>query len=163
MLRIGKLKTVYRVVPLALLLVAMTGPWFIDSHPATEVTCAPPLVWQDNGYCACLVSFMATIGMAFKPGQSMLWLLCLPPALPFLSTLLLFLSGERRWLRVCHLAAWGLVAIYSLFLFIAYWYRHPALILWGAGLSGVLAVVILIEEIRVGESPILHQLPATIL
>jgi len=159
MLRVGKLKTVARVVPLVLLLVTTMGPWFIDSHPATEESCSPPLVWQGNGYCACLVSFMAAIGLAVKPGHHGLWFLCLPPALPFLSTLLLLLSGERRWLWVCHLAAWGLAAIYSLFLFVGYWYRHPALILWGAGLCGVVAVAILVGEILVGKLPTLNESP----
>ena len=159
MFRVSKLKTVGRVASLAFLLVAMMGPWFADSHPATEETCSPPLIWLGNGYCACLVSFTTTIGQAVKPGHSALWLLCLPPALPFLSTLLLFFSGERRWLWVCHLAAWGLVAIYSLFLFVGYWYRHPALILWGAGLCGVVAVAILVGEILIGKHPALNESP----
>jgi len=95
--------------------------------------------------------------MASSPGHHMLWLVCLPPALPFLSTLLLILSRERRWLWVCHLIAWGLVAIYSLFLFVGCWFRHPALILWGAGLCGVVAVAILGGEILVGKSQILNE------
>ena len=159
MLRIGRLKTVGRVASLVLLLVTMMGPWFIDTHPATEESCSPPLVWLGNGYCACLVSFMATTRMARSPGQSLLWLLCLPPALPFLSTLLLLLSGERRRLWVCHLTAWGLVAIYSLFMFVGRWYSHPALVLWGAGLGGVVAVATLVGEILVGKSPILNESP----
>jgi hypothetical protein len=157
MLKVGKPKTVVRVAPLVLLVMTMMGPWFIDSHPATEETCSPPLVWQGNGYCACLVSFMATIKQAVKPGHSALWLLCLPPALPFLTTLLLLLGGERRWLLVCHLAIWGLLAIYSLLLFVGYLYRHPALILWGAGFCGVVAVATLTGEISTGESPALNK------
>lgn len=155
MLRVRRLKTVGRVASLVLLLATAIGPWFIDSHPATEATCAPPLVWQGNGYCACLVSLKATFEQAVKPGHSGLWILCLPPVLPFLSTLLLLLGGERRWLRVFHLAAWGLVAAYSLFLFVAYWLRHPALVQWGAGLYGVVAVTTLVGEIAVGKSPTL--------
>ena len=157
MLLSGKLKTVGRAASLVSLLMATMGSWFIDSHPATRESCPPPLVWQGNGYCACLVSFMETFRMSFSPGHHMLWLVCLPPALPFLSTLLLILSRERRWLWVCHLIAWGLVAIYSLFLFVAYLYRHPALILWGAGLSGVVAVAILAGEILVDKSQTLNQ------
>lgn len=159
MLRVGKLKTVSRVAPLVLLLVTTMGPWFIDSHPATEESCSHPLVWQGNGYCACLVSFTAAIEQAVEPGHSALLLLCLPPALPFLSTLLLLLSGERRWLWVCYLATWGLVAIYSLFLFVGYLYRHPALILWGAGLCGLVAVTILVGEILVSKSSTLNESP----
>ncbi len=88
MLRVGKLKTVGRVAPLVLLLVTTMGPWFADSHPATEESCSHPLVWLGNGYCACLISLVAAIEQAAKPGNSALWVLCLPPALPFLSTLL---------------------------------------------------------------------------
>lgn len=154
MLRVGKLKSGGRVASLILLLMTTMSPWFIDSHPATEESCSPPLIWQGNGYCACLVSFVATIGQAVKPGHSALWLLSLPPALPFISTLLLLLRGERRWLWFSHLVAWGFVAFYSIFLFVGYWIRHPALILWGAGLCGAVAVTILAGEILVRKIPL---------
>jgi hypothetical protein len=159
MISSGKLKTFGRVASLVLLLMAAMGPWFIDSHPATEEACSPPLVWQGNGYCACFVSLKEAFRMAFLPGHHLLWLVCLPPALPFLSTLLLIFSRERRWLWVCHLIAWGLVAIYSLFLFVGYWYRHPALIQWGAGISGVVAVAVLVGEMLVDKSQILNKSP----
>lgn len=157
MLRSGKLKTVDRLAPLVFVLLTTPGPWFIDSHPATEESCSEPFIWQGNGYCACQVSFLAAIGQAVKPGHTALWLLALPPALPFLSTLLLSLGGERRWLWLCHLAAWGLAAVYSLFLFVGYWYRHPALTLWGAGVCGAVAVAILAGETLLGKSPTLNE------
>ena len=159
MLRAGKLKTIGRVAPLVLLLVTTMGPWFIDTHPATENSCSPPLVWLGNGYCACLVSFMAALRLSLSPGHHMLWLVCLPPALPFLSTLHLILYGVRRQLWVFHLTAWALVAIYSLTMFIGRWYSHPALIIWGAGLGGVVAVATLVGEILVGKSPTLNESP----
>jgi len=147
MLRVSTLKTVGRVVSMVFLLAATMGPWFADSHPATEETCPPPLVWLGNGYCACLVSFTAFVQDLIS-GQSSLWLLFLPPVLPILSTLLLLLIGERRWLWVCHLAVWGLAAIYSLLWFVGIWYAHwGTLILWGAGFGGVVAVAILAWEI----------------
>ena len=159
MLRGDKLKTIGRVASLVLLLVATLGPWFADSHPATEATCSPPLVWLGGGYCACLVTFVAYVEHSIS-GQNAVWLLCLPPALPVLSTLLLILIGERRWLWVSHLTAWGLVAIYSLLWFVGIWYAHRgALILWGAGLGGVVAVAILVGEILVGKSPTLNESP----
>ena len=141
--RIIKLKTAARVASLAFLLVAMMEPWFADSHPATEETCSPPLIWLGNGYCACLVPLLDFVEGA-PLGESELWLLSLPPALPGLSTLLLLLFGERRWLWVCHLAAWGLVAIYSFFFFIV-----GNLYTWGDGLAGVVAVAILVGEILI--------------
>ena len=149
MLRVSKLKTIGRVASLVFLLVATMGPWFADSHPATEETCSHPLVWLGSGHCACLVSLMACVEDVTSGQSSLWWLLCLPPALPILSTLLLLLIGERRWLWVCHLTAWGLVAIYSLLLFVGNWYSHRALILWGAGLCGVVAVAILVGEILI--------------
>ena len=150
MSRVSILKTVSRVAALVLLLVAMMGPWFFDTHPATEESCSAPLVWLGGGHCACLVSLMAAFWVSVGSGQgSLLWLLCLPPALPFLSTLLLLLGRERRWLWAFHLAAWGLAAAFSLLLFVGSWYSHSALRLWGAGLCGVVAVVMLAGEILV--------------
>jgi hypothetical protein len=149
MLRVNKLKTVGRVVSLVFLLVLMMGPWFADSHPATEEICSPPLVWLGGGYCACLITFVAYVEYSIS-GENAVWLLCLPPALPILSTLLLLLIGERRWLWVSHLTAWGLAAIYSLLWFVGIWYAHRgALILWGAGLGGVVAIAILIGEMLI--------------
>jgi hypothetical protein len=108
MSRVSILKTVGRVAALVLLLVATMGPWFTDSRPATEESCSAPLVWLGSGHCACLVSLMAAFREAVSPGQGSLLWLCLPPALPFLSTLLLLLGRERRCLWVFHLTAWGL-------------------------------------------------------
>ncbi len=159
----GKLKTFGRMAPLVLLLATTLGPWFIDSHPATEATCAAPYIWQGNGFCACRVTFLAAIEQAIEPGHSGLWLLSLPPVLPLFSTLLLRLSGERRWLWIGHLAAWGLAAVYALFLFVGYWYRHPALILWGAGVGGGVAVVSLAGEMLLRKSPARPASPGRVL
>jgi len=133
------------VAALVLLLVAMMGPWFTDSRPATEESCSAPLVWLGSGHCACLVSLMAAFRESFRPGQ----VLCLLLALPFLSTLLLLLGRERRYLWVSHLTAWGLAAAFSLSLFVGSWYSHRALRLWGAGLCGVVAVAMLAGEMLV--------------
>jgi len=137
------IKTVSRVAALVLLLVAMMGPWFYDSHPATQESCSAPLVWLGSGHCACLVSLMAALGESFVLGQ----VLCLLLALPFLSTVLLLLGRKRRALRAFHLTAWGLAAAFSLFLFVGSWYSNRALRLWGAGLCGVVAVAMLAGEI----------------
>jgi len=47
------------------------------------------------------------------------------------------------------LTAWGLAAAFSLFLFVGSWYSNRALRLWGAGLCGAVAVVVLAGEILV--------------
>jgi len=143
---VNKLRTVGRAISLVILLVSMMGPWFADSHPATQETCSPPLVWLGGGYCACLVTFAAYVEYSIS-GENAVWLLCLPPALPVLTTLLLILIRERRWLWACHLAAWGLEAIYSLLIFAGILYAHGGvLILWGAGLGGAAAIALLMGE-----------------
>jgi len=148
MLQVSKLKTVGRAVSLVFLLATTMEPWFADSHPATEETCSPPLVWLGDGYCACLVTLKGYVEGVL--GSDVIWLLCLPPALPILSTLLLLLFGEHRWLRVCHLSAWGIAGIYAFLWFGGVWYAHRGvLILWGAGLGGVVAVATLVGEILI--------------
>ena len=144
---VNTLKTVGRVTALVLLLVSSLGPWFTDSHPATKETCTAPLVWLGSGHCACLVSLMATFREAVIAGQSSLIWLCMPLVLPFLSTLLLFLGGETRLGWLVQQMAWGLAAAFSLFLFIGSWYSNKALIQWGAGLCGVVAIALLVGEI----------------
>jgi hypothetical protein len=141
--------TVGRVIALLLLLIAMAGPWFYDSHPATEASCLAPLVWLGNGHCACLVSLLAAFWVSVSLGQGLLWMLCLLQTIPFLSTVLILLGGERRFYRIFHLTAWGLTAAFSNFLFIGIWYSNRALRLWGAGLSGVVAVISLAGELLV--------------
>ncbi len=149
MIQTSKPKNITRMVSTVFLLMTMMGPWFADSHPATEETCPPPLVWLGNGYCACRIPFRAFVEDLIS-GQSSLWLLFLPPVLPILSTLLLLLTGERRWLWLCHLVAWGLAAVYSLLWFIGIWCAHRGvLILWGAGLGGIVAIAILMWEVLV--------------
>jgi len=126
------------------------------SHPATEESCsrppAPglrPLVWLGGGYCACLITLKEYVEGALY-GRDVMWLLCLPPTLPVLSTLLLLLIGERRWPWVSHLTAWGLVAIYALLWFVGVWYAYRGvLVLWGAGLGGVVAVTIMVVELPI--------------
>jgi hypothetical protein len=145
--QVTKWKAVGRVAALLLLLVAMTGPWLIDTHPATEESCSAPLVWLGDGQCACLVSFVASWA-PISADQSPLWVMLLLPTLPFLSTMLLILGRGQRYLWIFHLFAWGLTAVFSLFIFIlVIWSSHFLLSLWGAGTGGMLAVAVLAGEI----------------
>jgi hypothetical protein len=144
MSRISISKTIWRLAGLGLLLLSSLGPWFADTHPATEETCTAPLVWVGNGYCACiisLVSFYKTIGDWEE------WL-GIPLLLPILFTLLYFLGGNNRFLWYLHLTGWFLVAVYSLFWFFVGWSSGQELFLWGAGLCGAVAVSLLAWEIR---------------
>ena len=152
MSRLGVLKTVGRVTAMVLLLVAMAGPWTFDSHPATEETCSAPLVWLGGGRCACLVSPLVLLAPLVKSGPSgyagLVSLLFLP-VLPFVTTLLLLVFGDRRLLRALDLAAWALIAAWSTFVFI----QHSAirgavsLRLWGVGLCAAVAIAMLVGEI----------------
>ena len=153
MSRVSILKTIGRLAALGVLLLSSLGPWFADTHPATEATCTGPLVWLGNGHCACLVSL---IKLYRDVSVGFVWWLGLPPLLPILFTLLFFLGGNHRFLWYFHLTGWFLVAAYSLFLFIMGWawliYGWPsnkALFLWGAGLCGVVAVALLAGEILI--------------
>jgi hypothetical protein len=145
-------KTIGRLVALGLLLLSSLGPWFADAHPATEATCTAPLVWLGGGHCACIVSL---INVYMDKSVGFVWWAGLPPLLPILFTLLLFFGRNHRFLWYFHLTGWFLIAVYSLFWFIIGWawliYSWPsnkALNLWGAGLCGAVAVLLLTWEIR---------------
>ncbi len=147
--RISISKTIVRLAALGMLLLSSLGPWFADTHPATEATCTAPLVWVGNGYCACLITL---ISVYQAPSESIKWL-SIPPLLPILFTLLLFLGRNHRFLWYFHLTGWVLVAVYSLFWFFIGWSSGQGLFLWGAGLCGVVAVSLLVWEIRTAKHP----------
>jgi len=142
-------KTAGRVAALALLLVAMTGPWTLDTHAESRETCLSPLVYLGEGRCACKISLWALIGVSVQWGRDRLaWLLFLP-GLPLLSTLLLLLAGGRRGLWSFHLAVWGLVLALAIVAVVAQWLQHAAvsLVLWGIWLCAALAVAVLVCEV----------------
>ncbi len=141
--RIRDNKAMIRLTALGLLILSGLGPWFADTHPATEETCTAPLVWVGNGHCACiisLVSFYKDIGNWEE------WV-GIPPLLPILFTFLYFLGGNHRFLWYFHLTGWCLVALYALFWFFVGWSSGQELFLWGVGLSGALAVLLVAWEV----------------
>lgn len=143
MSRISLSKTIWRLAALGLLLLSSLGPWFADTHPATEATCTAPLVWVGNGHCACLITLISV----YQAAPDYVEWLGLPPLLPILFTLLFFLGGNHRFLWYFHLTGWFLVAAYSLFWFFVGWSSGQELFLWGAGLCGAVAVSLLVWEI----------------
>ncbi len=147
MQQVNELKTIGRAIALVLLVGTTLGPWLTDSHPATVETCQAPLVWLGDGLCACLVSLVAALGQAIRPGQGTLLLFGLPPALPFATSLYHLTGGAGKFARSLHLAAWGLAVAFSLFLFVGIWVSYPQIRLWGAGLCGLLSVAVLAGEI----------------
>jgi hypothetical protein len=134
---------------LLLMVVATLGPWFVDTHPATAETCSPPLVWVGDDYCACLISLASTLAQAANLGQSapLYFVLCLPAALPFITTLLLLFGGAHRGVWVAHLAAWALAGVYALIWFAGMWYLYRGIWLWGAGLGLVVAAAMVAGEV----------------
>ncbi len=144
--RISTSKTFGRLTALGVLFLSSLGPWFADTHPATPETCAAPLIWVGNGYCACQVSLFVHFRQVIA-GSGFAWYFGLPPLLPILFTLLLFLGRNHRLLWYFFLAGWILAAIYSLFWFFIGRAGNQGLFLWGAGLYGLAAVLLLAWEI----------------
>jgi peptidoglycan/LPS O-acetylase OafA/YrhL len=105
-------------------------------------------VWLGEGRCACLPSLVEAFRQATMTGQSAVFVLLLPPALPFAGTLLLLLARERRGAWAGYLTAWGLAGAYCFLLFVGHWFiSHRQVWLWGAGLCGVVAVAMLAGEV----------------
>ncbi len=150
MIRVGVLSTVGRVAALALLLVAMAGPWTLDIHHDQEEACPAPLVWLGEGRCACKVSLWTLIGISLTAGNDGLFWLLLLPGLPFLSTMILLaLGGEHPWPWVLHLTVWGLAFAFSIVAAAGFWHQYGAtsLRLWGIWLGTVAAGAVLAGEI----------------
>ena len=128
---IGKNKVVWRIATVVMAFVAMMGPWVYDriSVPA-EYACSAPNVRLDGDFCGIpltgvwiyswwVVHAMVGASEGLLRGavslvdwaRGLLWCLswCLF-LLPFVSTLLLILRGDRRRRQVLHLMAWGLTA-----------------------------------------------------
>jgi len=146
MSRIRISKTLVRLAALGLLLLSSLGPWFKDTHPATQERCKPPLVWYGDERCACIITLTMLYTTA---GDSSNWGLCIPPLLPVIFTSLLLLGRNHRILWYFHLTAWFLLAVYSLFFFIINLPLIKFLFLWGAGLCGTVAVLLLAWEILI--------------
>ncbi len=141
------IKLARRLAGLLLVVATAAGPWFLEQHPATEESCSPPLVWLGEGRCACTPSLVGAFGNGLSPSQREVWVLLLPPALPFAGTLLLLLAGERRGAWAGYLTAWGLAGAYSFLLFVRPRFLYRQVWLWGAGLCGVVAVAMLAWEV----------------
>ena len=159
-------KTVWRVAILAVVLVAIMGPWSFDriSVPA-EYSCSAPNIRLDDNFCGLplpgiwnfrmMVSAFvyASVGLVTGAMAFVEWarqflysLYLFLFVLPFFSTLLLILRGDRRGRQVFNVAAWGLAAGIGLLIGIS---RYPKLFLvvWGIWLYIGLAASALILEV----------------
>jgi hypothetical protein len=167
---INEHKNVGRVAVLVLLLVSCIGPWAYtaDGVPPAE-WCRDPNILLENGRCVRLVSgatvltFMAgaflsmsvglVTGATVLPdrareflGVFLFVMLLFLLVLPFFSTLLLILRGDRRRRQVFNVVAWGLAAGIGLLIGVS---RYPRLywMLWGVWLHIALAASALILEV----------------
>jgi len=158
-------KRVWRVVILVLLLIAIVGPWAFDliivpsEYPCSSSIrlkgdyCGTPLsgMWMLSALVGELMNVVvglvtgATTLANFGRGF-LLILLALVLLLPFVSTLLLILPGDRQCWQIFHLAVWGLAAVSSLWLLLSASELPPGQ-LWGVWLYIGLAPIVLVLEV----------------
>ena len=156
-------KRVWRVVILGLLLMAIAGPWTFDRiYVPSEYSCDVRL---EGDYCgiplsgmwiiwAVVAEFIHLVGglvmgatASAELGRLFLIILgALLLLLPFFSTLVLTLPGERQRLQKFHVAVWGLAAAVGLWLLLSA-SEWPQRQLWGLWLYIALAPSVLILEV----------------
>jgi hypothetical protein len=164
-------KRIWRTVVLALLLIAMIGPWAFEliNVPA-EYSCSAPYIRLKGDYCgtpvsvigflpvyaAEIINVIVNLVTGANPvsglGRSFLFTLgVFFLFLPIISTLLLILPGNRRRQRIIHLVMWGLGLVSSLaWLRLApgEWLPNR---LWGPWLYiGLILCVLILEELLAG-------------
>jgi hypothetical protein len=130
MVWINEHKKVWRVAVLVLLLVAIMGPWAFDRiHVPSKYSCSSPHVRLEGDFCGIRLRgitvfyFMASafinISVELVTGATVLtdrareflFSVFLPLfVLPFVSTFLLILRGDRRRRQVFSIVTWGLAA-----------------------------------------------------
>lgn len=153
--------TQWRVAELALLVAALMGPWFFDviNVPA-QYPCSAPNIRLEGDFCgtplpmAWLLFWMAVgsmdvawglvTGTATVGDLGSFWLGLLL-AIPFFSTLLLVLRGDRGRKRVFNMVAWGLALGVALVMGLS-GYLKFFWVLWGLWLYAALAACALVFE-----------------
>lgn len=162
-------KTAWRAAALIMLVVAITGPWtfeviWVPSDPPFS-SCSAPYVRLDEDFCGTplsgkwLLGWMvsglvsATSGLLQGANDFSEWarevllsLLLSLLVLPFFSTLLLILRGNRRREQVFTIAAWSLAGGTGLLIGL---FSYPRLswVLWGLWAHVGLAVSTLTLEV----------------
>jgi hypothetical protein len=156
-----------RIGLLALLFVALLGPWFFDAiYMPAQYTCAEPLVRLDEHLCGKPLSglrilFWVTSGFLSVTGavvqgtadgfewirELLFCVLLLMPVAPFATATLLFLRGQSRRLQVANLIAWALTGGAGLLTVLSYLPGLPPLSAqWGVWLTIGLALGALAAE-----------------
>jgi hypothetical protein len=155
-------KWLWRTAVLYLLGFAMIGPWGYDRlHVPSPFDCSGFNIRLDENFCGMPVSLarfffsgeftrLATrlVTGAIDSRELFPFLLMLLAALPFLSTLVLILFGNRRHWRALHLVILGLVTSAVLSWLLQLFAFSPASLLaaWGAWLYLALAIGGLVSE-----------------
>jgi len=152
---------------LVLLLVAIMGPWAFDRiYVPSEYSCSAPFVRLEGDFCGVplrgitVFSFMAgafinisvelamgAIVFADRAGEFLFGSFLFLLVLPFFSTLLLILRGDRRRRQVFSVAAWGVAAGIGLLIGSITSHPKPFWVLWGIWLYIGLAASALILEV----------------
>jgi hypothetical protein len=154
------------VVILLVMLVAIMGPWTFDViWVPSEYSCSAPFVRLDNSFCGIPLTGMRLFrwmveGFVYASAELvtgammffewtrefLLSLLLFLLVLPFFSTLLLILRGDRWHRQVFNVAAWGLAGGVGLLIGTS---NHPRLfwVLWGIWLYIGLATSTLTLEV----------------
>jgi hypothetical protein len=163
---INEHKDVWRVVLLVVILVALMGPWIFDQILVPSgFSCSDPTIRLDDDFCGTplpgtwllywmIVGFVyASAGLVMGSTSLVDWigvfrfsLLVFPLVLPFFSTPLLILPGDRRRRHIFNIVAWGLAAGIALWIGIT---SYPRLfwVLWGNWLYIGLAASVLILDV----------------
>jgi hypothetical protein len=163
----NKGKRIWRLSFLAMLVVAMIGPWFFDRINVPQpYTCHLPNVRLDDDFCGVPVSILWILGMMpstfvylmdalikgidrpynYAGAEWLTLLFSIFLILPFLSTVLLVIWDKQQRLMKIHLISLGLAAGTSL-LVLAFSFASSSWMLWGVWLYVILTVGQLAVEI----------------
>jgi hypothetical protein len=162
MLWLNEHKRAWRVAVLGLLVAAILGPWGFDRIwvPA-ERQCQAPFIRMEGDFCGMPLSgawlllaagsefiglFTGVTVFADLVRAYRVILFALLSVLPFFSTLLLILAGDRRRRQVFNITAWGLATGIGLLVGMSY-YPRLYWVLWGIWLYIGLAASVLILEV----------------
>jgi hypothetical protein len=148
----------WRLLGLALLVLALSGPWVYDLiHVPAAFTCSPPHVRLEGDFCGLPLSplwLFSQVAVAWQavfdqqPGAFLgflsLLLILLVLGLPLLTGLLLVLRGSRTPLQVAHFVAWLLAFALGAYTWINM--AIPPSGLWGLWIYPILALLMLVFE-----------------
>ena len=161
-------KQSWRVAGLALLILALIGPWVYEViFVPAEYSCSPPNIRLEGDYCGAPMPgawiifgfaqgflslnidlLIGTEVFAERTREYFFMLLSSLSVLPFISTLLVLWKRDTRKLRKFHLVAWGLAVVLGLFWSLSMLFAsHPHIgRLWGLWAYLGLAIGMLVLE-----------------